>query len=130
MLDIFVHVCFYFAQSEGVCAGAGQTEDARRLAHRAISYRPAMTSAMTREPVIKPAMMIAPHPPVTRTQVASTSHGLVDRADSGIGGGSASSSSPTTSLDIREARDLGGLTIQVSASPGRARGLFGLTRIK
>ena len=97
---------------------SGQTEDARRLAHRAISYRPAMTPAM-REPVIKPAMMVAPpgsaghHVPVTRAMVGLTSHhGPVDRADSGIGGGSASGSSPTTSLDM-VSRDVGGLSIQV-----------------
>ena len=91
----------------------GQTEDARRLAHRAISYSPAMTM---REPVIKPAMMMPPHAPVTRTQMSVTSnnvhHGLVDRADSGIGGGSGSGSSPTTSLDM-VTRDVGGLNIQV-----------------
>ena len=99
---------------------SGQTEDARRLAHRAISYRPAVTPAM-REPVIKPAMMVAPpgsghHVPVTRAMAGLTSgshhHGPVDRADSGIGGGSASGSSPTTSLDM-VTRDVGGLSIQV-----------------
>ena len=105
---------------------SGQTEDARRLAHRAISYRPAMTPAM-REPVIKPAMMMAPpqgpsaghhnghHVPVTRAMVGAITshHGPVDRADSGIGGGSASGSSPTTSLDM-VTREVGGLSIQVS----------------
>ena len=113
VLDIFfVHVCFFSPQTEGV-SSSGQTEDARRLAHRAISYRPAMTM---REPVIKPAMMMPPHAPVTRTQMSVTSnnvhHGLVDRADSGIGGGSGSGSSPTTSLDM-VTRDVGGLNIQV-----------------
>ena len=60
--------------------------------------------------------MMPPHAPVTRTQMSVTSnnvhHGLVDRADSGIGGGSGSGSSPTTSLDM-VTRDVGGLNIQV-----------------
>lgn len=120
MLDDFLFTFVLFSpQSEG--GQHGQTEDARRLAHRAISYRPAMTMTPApalnmREPVIKPAMMMAPpgsghHAPVTRAMVSS-SHHTVDRADSGIGGGSASGSSPTTSLDM-VTRDVGGLSIQV-----------------
>ena len=117
VLDDFLFTfVLFFPQSEGVTSG--QTEDARRLAHRAISYRPAMTAGH-REPVIKPAMMVAPppgsghHVPVTRAMVGlTTHHGPVDRADSGIGGGSASGSSPTTSLDM-VSRDVGGLSIQV-----------------
>ena len=56
----FLFTFFFFSpQTEGVSSSGqpGQTEDARRLAHRAISYRPAMTM---REPVIKPAMMMPP----------------------------------------------------------------------
>ena len=110
----FVHVCFFSPQTEGVSSSGqpGQTEDARRLAHRAISYRPAMTM---REPVIKPAMMMPPHAPVSRTHMVTSNnvhHGAVDRADSGIGGGSGSGSSPTTSLDM-VTREVGGLNIQV-----------------
>ena len=105
---------FFSPQTEGVGSSGqpGQTEDARRLAHRAISYRPAMTM---REPVIKPAMMMPPHAPVTRTHMVTSNnvhHGAVDRADSGIGGGSGSGSSPTTSLDM-VTREVGGLNIQV-----------------
>ena len=111
MLDDFLFTFVLFSpQSEG--GQHGQTEDARRLAHRAISYRPAMTPALNmREPVIKPAMMMAPPGSVTRA-IVSSSHHTVDRADSGIGGGSASGSSPTTSLDM-VTRDVGGLSIQV-----------------
>ena len=90
-----------------------QAEDTRRLAHRAISYRPASHVSVQNPslPVIKPMMLPpaptrSPHHPSLTSHASSSSSGVSSlqsyRAES--------STSPTSSLDMMTS-----LTIQVGS---------------
>lgn len=81
-----------------------QTEDAKRLAHRAISYRPA-SHVSSHVPIIKPAMML---PPIVHTRNFATH----ERSESPHG--TNSSTSPTNSLDMltNNAVNMNNLSIQ------------------
>jgi len=91
-----------------------QAEDARRLAHRAISYRPASHSNLPAVPMIKPMMLPpaptrSPHHPSLSSHASTSSSGVSSlqsyRADS--------STSPTSSLDMMTS-----LTIQENIKNG------------
>ena len=70
---LFILFCspYYCPPVQAEAAPHHQTEDARRLAHRAISYRPASHA----QPAIKPAMMTRP----TEAMVTRPSEALVTR---------------------------------------------------